>query len=516
MALASKEQLKNAIFYCKEKPDLLFDIFNSFQANNRITSRSRVYGIEFDITDSNPACTRIADAAKLKNDFVVGSTFQLNNGINDFDNVFPWCDIRLCNLSIVNGKKVITYQGDPAFKRDGSNGDVMVEIPKFYSMRERIGNIERWAITGEPKSGFNVEPAFFVGGKEVDFVYVGVYNTADTAAASTGAYSYTGTKPKSMRTLTNFIADYAAKGLYSYDFATFLMLQKLVTIEFGTRYVKQYLGGIGALNYGGVAATNTAAGSNIITASTSGHRLTNFRVGHQAGISPAGNIPPAITNYRTITNIVDNGNNTWTFTFDGSPLDITAGTSKIYGIYQINGRTDSIAYHTGRETGDNFTSAFKYRHMENIWGNIWERMAGLRIKELKYYYTFEPTKYSDLVIDDWDVISYAAPNQPYLGDDGQNRAWIVRMGYDVNDRIIALPDLVGNANGGLSTKFYDSCFYSQYDVTRTGAPLDTTLMYESVIGGAWDHYLCGGPFTLRMYVLPDNTEWLYGSRIIYR
>jgi len=52
------------------------------------------------------------------------------NGSSDFDDVYPWSHIRLCNVQ--NGV-VIAYQGEPGFTRTpGAGIDVMVELPAFY------------------------------------------------------------------------------------------------------------------------------------------------------------------------------------------------------------------------------------------------------------------------------------------------------------------------------------------------------------------------------------------------
>lgn len=503
----------------KSKVDSLQANFQANLANNRITSRSKVFGIEFDITNNNPACTRIADAAKLKNDFTIGNTFQLNNGINDFDNIYPWCDIKLCNVKIVNGKKVVIYQDEAGFALDGSNGyNVMVEIPKFYSMRERIGNVERWYVSGTQKGGFNIEPAFLVDGVEKDFVYVGAYDAAAETGTGTGVFSYTNAKPKVQTKLQDYITAYDAAGYNSYDLAIFLMLQKLMVIEFGTRHIKQYMAGICRLNFGGVACTNTATGNTIIVPITSSNsnRMNYFRIGHQAGIASNANIAQS-SGYRNITNITYNAGKTEaTITFDGEPISITTGSTKVYGIYQKTGRADGITYHTGREDGENYTAAFKWRYIENVWGNVWKKCAGIRLKELKYYFTFNPSKYADADVTNWNKLTYDAPNQPYLYDDGQNRAWIVKQGFDATDRLINLPTIVGATNGGGAGLYFDGAFYSQYDVDRNGNTLPLTAEYESVVGGAWDHHLGGGPFTIRMYILPDNVEYLYGNRLVCR
>ena len=58
---------------------------------------------------------------------------------SDFDNKPIFKDIKLCNIKQTpnpwNSNEITTtiiYQNDPSFRRDGSNGNVMVEIPKFY------------------------------------------------------------------------------------------------------------------------------------------------------------------------------------------------------------------------------------------------------------------------------------------------------------------------------------------------------------------------------------------------
>ena len=56
---------------------------------------------------------------------------------NDFDQIYPWSKIRLCAVSFSeDGKRKVLYQGEEGFSRDGKAGQVMVEIPKFYTKRE--------------------------------------------------------------------------------------------------------------------------------------------------------------------------------------------------------------------------------------------------------------------------------------------------------------------------------------------------------------------------------------------
>ncbi|HID0767948.1 TPA: hypothetical protein ACXDAZ_002477 [Clostridium botulinum] len=107
------------------------------------------YGVRW--TKSTDTMERLGDA--------VGLT-AVTGGKNDFNNLIPWVGMRRCNLSdsgIVNA-----YYGSPMYKIDGSNGQCMVEIPKFWFKIDYVSNdvIEFWICDGA-KDGYEIHPAFF-------------------------------------------------------------------------------------------------------------------------------------------------------------------------------------------------------------------------------------------------------------------------------------------------------------------------------------------------------------------
>lgn len=107
------------------------------------------YGVRW--TKSTDTMERLGDA--------VGLT-AVTGGKNDFNSLMPWSDMRRCNLSdsgIVNA-----YYGSPMYKVDGSNGQCMVEIPKFWFKIYYVSNdiIEFWICDGA-KDGYEIHPAFF-------------------------------------------------------------------------------------------------------------------------------------------------------------------------------------------------------------------------------------------------------------------------------------------------------------------------------------------------------------------
>ena len=152
-----------------------------------------IYGVEVDF--KNNKFTRLAGAKNL----TPGT---------DFDNIEPW-HRRRCNLA--DDGTVNAYLGDAGYKEDGSNGQVMVEQPKFwykvvpletekvpaktveansqsYSFSEyTVARKLRYYVSPQPKAGFKLHPAFIKNGEELDKIYVSAFEGSlyDTSA---GAY----------------------------------------------------------------------------------------------------------------------------------------------------------------------------------------------------------------------------------------------------------------------------------------------------------------------------------------
>lgn len=69
----------------------------------------------------------------------------------------------------------------------GGDGQVMVEIPKFYTRRIVSGNIITWSISSIPQTGFTLHPAFIKDNVEVNYRYYSAYD-ACTFDVSTSTY----------------------------------------------------------------------------------------------------------------------------------------------------------------------------------------------------------------------------------------------------------------------------------------------------------------------------------------
>ena len=86
------------------------------------------YGVDF--TGSTSAGTRTGAAAE----FVFTPGTDTSAGQNDFDGVYPWAGMRrcCCTLNADGTVTVNAYKGQPGYIEDGTNGEVLVEVPLFY------------------------------------------------------------------------------------------------------------------------------------------------------------------------------------------------------------------------------------------------------------------------------------------------------------------------------------------------------------------------------------------------
>ena len=480
---------------------------------------TKIYGIEFDETIPNGGETRILDAAGIQNDYVIGNRFQ-NGGRNDFDSAYPFGAIRLCNLKLEDGKKVLTYENEPGFDRTGRNGNVMVEIPKFYSRREKTGNMERWMVSGACHEGFSLEPCFLRDGKELPCIYVGAYNSHDLGG---GVYSASGNYPDVMLPITHFEETYAACGYDPYDFAVMLCLQRLCVIELGTRNLKSVLGGVCMMKYFSRVTENNSIvdfGPNRVTTNMSG-RNTYFAPGNDIGI---GHAERDLTQIRTVTKVSVNPEHTdWVDIFyDGEDLSgsLTIHGDATYGVPQRNGATDKLPYHTGRcdyqaplaPEWNALISPFRYRGIENLWGSVWEFVSGLRMHKLQYYYTFDPALYGSSR-ELWNKYPISAPEQHLLPDhDPDGPHWISSLGMDDSDPLVHVPVKL---ESGVLGMYYDSVLNAYHNRDYSNKPVDPDREYSTATGGAWDHKFAS-PFLYRCFMTRTSVNWLYSNRLCLR
>ena len=114
---------------------------------------------------------------------------------------------------------------------DGTDGQVMVEIPKFYYKHSMSGTVHTWEISAIKQNGFAVHPAFLKNGVEVDHRYIGAYE-GSVSASKLGSAS--GVYPQVSQTRTTFRTQAAARGTgwRQADYYLHSAIQMLYLIEY--------------------------------------------------------------------------------------------------------------------------------------------------------------------------------------------------------------------------------------------------------------------------------------------
>ena len=111
----------------------------------------------------------------------------------DFNNTFPWSEMRRCTLWDNGTVHYYLNATNSSLKADGTladlsgaDGQVMVEIPKFYYSYSFTGSTHHYNISRFNLTGLKVHNAFIKDGVEVDHRYIGAYE-GSMWDASTGA-----------------------------------------------------------------------------------------------------------------------------------------------------------------------------------------------------------------------------------------------------------------------------------------------------------------------------------------
>ena len=430
-----------------------------------ITKKGNLYGIKRKVNDNtSSAWERIEDSVGL----VAKATKNGEEVQNDFDNRYPWSEIISYNYN-VEEKKINAYYGDPTFKFDGSNGEVLTRIPEFYWKREIIDGYEYIYISDYAIAGFNKSEEFSVG-------------RYDACIDEDGKlHSYSGYSPSTNKNITQHRD--AAK-LLSDEFCMidyrYFMLQLLYLVEYANYNSQSQLGnGIVSMRY-------TASDKAIIAGETTNTIViaTNdyFKVGQQIAIGTTVD-GVSICKDRTITEIAEYSKDTTegtAITFDGEPVNIAIGNI-IHACAQKEGGCDSLGMKSGCLANDS-QHAVIYRGIENIFGNVFNWIDGLNIQEYQAYICRNPEEYTS------DKFDGSYIKLGYMNCQERDM-YIKKLGFDEKNPDIALPIEIGGGAGS-SSGMCDFYYSSEGNrVARVGGSF-----YYGASAGLWS-WLCDGSST---------------------
>ena len=469
--------------------------------------KTKQYGIAFQTGSEVSAGQRLGDAAGMRFNYTVGGNW-VGAYENDFDKAYPWCEMKLCCVSTnPSGRQTVILEGEEGFTTDGSAGNVMVRIPKFYSKRTvKNGQEEIW-ISGTRYEGYEVDPVFLKDGRELDYVYVGAYLGAEEDGR---IVSRSGTYPTVNLTYgkTLQMAKSNGAGYGEINYLMYSALQRLFLVETGTRDSSSIFAGDTAMLYflsyntpetSAMAAADAKNTNTILLYNNFNTRL--LTVGSSIAIGDDwSTYRNATANRREITSIVSNGDYL-EVTFDGEPIDVTQHKTTVANIPQLTGKTGSIDYCTGTLEGKDGTVSFKYRNIENLYGSALIMLDNDAYVADGYFYYYDGSNElrklsTPVAIQPESLNSYDHVNVS---------SSIKAMSYDRENPLVMMPTELGHG----------ATVYNYYGDYWMYKPAEEPRYF--VVGGADDNARVSGLFQMRPVLTgPESYLNFYSARIMYR
>lgn len=409
------------------------------------------YGIEYDTTVSAPEVTRIGNL-NLHRELPIQNK------------------MRGCLLA--DDGSVVEYLPADSWLnsvRDGSMGQVMVELPGYFFKEEHEGTKVRWKISEFPLDGFSEVKKQYISSYQatVDrttstYKLSSVYNTTAAFRGGNGVDSTCRSwdnqdwrtllgKPATVLSLTAF-RSYARNRGINWSCAAYgarKTLYRFFVIEYGTR--------------------NSQASYNA---------QLDINGYHQGGLGAG------VTNYNS-TN--------WYAWFDNVgyyptiPCGYTDSLGNSTGYVTYTFPTD-----TGKTVPTSSTNVPRYRGVENPFGYIWEWTDGVLINvtssKSEVYTCYDPTKYASTITEDYT----------YVGDEIRSDGYV---------KALIAGEIIPEAIGGASNTYF--CDY-HYQNASSGSWVRGVLF-----GGASHHGSYAGFLYAYSHYAPSYTSTNIGSRLCF-
>lgn len=482
-------------------------------SNGTITSDG-IYGIKSSLTKDEMVVTRVGGLEGLHTNFCNGNT-MLSPYNNDFDSLYPWSEIKEC---------FVDDAGNVYYDKKECSKDIiyneMVEIPVFYSKREVIDGYEYIFISDKCHEGFEIEPTFITDDGICDKIYISKY-LSSILEDNMGSYSSnTPMIDVSLKEINEYMNKKGSEWT-ELDFLTLNMLQRLWLVETAVKNSQSIFEGYtessfiystdndpkyaqkdnGKCNYIDVRKTDYTNRYNV------GETVTVFTFEKVDQYSA----------YLYFNENYQNDNKLWQrkiekiedgtlyrrIYFSGEPINIKKGESIIANLPQECGVTDSILYHTGSIEGTYGKRSFKYRGMENLWGNVCVVLEGLYAEDGKLF-----VEYPDINRKSFEM---TIPKQNKGGGVAKSFECAVKiMVFDENNEMIMFPIEIGDG-ATLTNNYGDWLAVPEKDFY-----VDTTKRQYITYGMTWDLANYAGLFAYRVQPSYSSKRVENGGRIMMR
>lgn len=413
------------------------------------------------------------NVGKVANATKDGSSVQ-----NDFDYIYPWSDITSYIYNTTTNEVVAEY-GDINYNPDGSLGEVFTRIPSFYWKRWRDDTYEYVSISASKLEGYIKSEQFSVGRYATSYV-------------NSKMSSISGQVPEVNRNITSFRTESRKLGnnIAILDYHYFL-IQMLYLVEYAD-YNSQLMLGNGMTTFrtdNNDKALVAETGVNRIIINTLGANA--FKVGQQVSIGTSSTFNWNVARNRTITKKENYSSGDITGTaiyFDGDSVNI-ALNNVLWTTGQKSGGCDTLGMKSGCTANDGKT-AVAYRGLENPFGNVFQFVDGINVKDHVCYLC---TSQDDYVVD-----KFTSPYNALGYTNALTNGYSKSLGYDNNYPIASFPTEIGTSS---TTGTCD--YYTQ----NTGNKI-------ALVGGFWSD---GSNVGLWFWYLSSDSGLVYfdiGSRLI--
>ncbi|MFQ9818850.1 MAG: hypothetical protein ACLRX3_12500 [Subdoligranulum sp.] len=395
-----------------------------------IVTSQAIFGVNF--SGSASAGTRVG-AAK---DFVFTPGTDTSAGQNSFDAVYPWAGMRrcCCTLNADGTVKVNAYKGQPGYIEDGTNGEVLVEIPLFYvsGMLDVAPSISMSMLPGyrAPRKFLNAD------GSLKQKCYVRAF--PGSIGADGKLHSIAGAAQTVNQNITQFLAA-ARKWGDTYSVGTsadFEVLAYLMIVVYGTRRAQSKINGCVSLystNIAVAAATDNA--SSVVVAKSAG-----IEPGMVISIG-TGDENETIAKRRIVTSVeaIDGDTANVKINFDGNPVTTTTD-HKVLRMMQSTGTANSVIATCGSPVSNtDGRHSFVFYGVENpLYGNQWRFECDWKLVDGVPYWCDDPAKYSWTSND-----GYTALDTMAMPDEG----WATALQQDDRAPSVQITKSVGGSSG---------------------------------------------------------------------
>lgn len=412
----------------------------------------RGYGARRKVGASSTTWERVGAAIGLVAKAAVGNgTVQ-----NDFmASVYPYNSVKPCNVA--EDMSVNAYLGDADFQWDGSNGDVMLEVPQVYTSRyfeTDADGVEweyRWVAAG-PVGRCRLDHAFTDGDRQSEKIYIPIFN-GSLNSEGTKLESKAGVFPLHNKTRAQFRTLCTAKGdkWCLDDVWTMHLLDTLFIVMFAGTNAQTILGrGRSEMPYDNAANVALQARNNTNYITIAKSWAERFTVGQGIGIGTSAGSQSVFAE-RTVTQITDSAEieSASNIFFDGDPVNITTD-HHVWSCVQKTGATIEMQSANGRVEGVDGRTAVRFLYIEDWFGNMWQFRDGDNIKKWQHYYCNKRSSYADKVYDgDYFKVGYEA---------AQTNGYVKKFGYDPEWPEI---EICVDATGSSGTYFPDYYYQAE-------------------------------------------------------